>query len=946
MRIPSSVRHALLVCGAFTLLFVWLYATPILEGSFLAESDMYEQFLPVFLSPITTWSAFEFGGMPAFADPQDTAFYPVHFLFARIVGSWTGFVVAAFVMAACFSYAYVYSLTRSRTAAAFSGLAFGLSEAMMERIAHVTTLHAIAWMPLMLLAIDRLRGPRPAPWVVIGAAAIACIILGGHPQVVLYIMYACGLYALSGGLIERANWRYYLRLTAALTLGVALTAIKAIPLAETTALTARQAMDFGAFVSHANTPAQMLSMLFPAIVHEGREAPTYVGLATLVLAMAAAWRPFRQWRTAFWLAMTIVALLIGAGDATPVAQLAYHVPMYDRFRVSARHLILASFGLTVLAGFAVAALRRGDMARRVLYSATGLVMAALAAGAFTLARWPSAFELDAERTLPWTLPIWSGAVWIELAIGLGTALTCGLLARTPRSRAIVASLMVLVGCDLLLALPYGILPTGVDATRIPRDAIRPSVHATLLANELAAQHQRLLAPGGTQLDAVVPAAFARVWQIPIAGGYGPMLLGRHAALAMMGTNGAVDPLLLAADNAALDALAVRYVVMREEELAPSGTIERDGLTWASRPMNLPVGPAECGQRYPRTVTYALPADVDVASVAVVAHLRCSEDVPQGTEVARLRLLAADGATFERPLLAGVDIAETGLTDPGLQRRAKHTTARIFDRAASSFSYVVRADLPSPMRATRMQIDVSTAGWLEISRATLIEPAGTSIPLEMPGLLLEPGRWREVRRFATSRVTDRGADESSPAEQPHIVFENLRARPRAWLASEVVPLAEKDMLRAVHHSRLPDGRPLDVAHTALVYPGAIAATTYPQGPAAVIVKAVGDGAFTVDVTTPGGGFLVLSESFYPGWRARIGERTLPVYPSDVSLQGVVVPAGHQVVEFELVSNTLRAGAAVSGVALLILLCAGGWCGLRARSAERRSAAESEGIHHAT
>ena len=920
MRIPSSARHALLVCGAFTLLFVWLYATPLLEGSFLAESDIYEQFLPVFLSPITTWSSFEFGGVPAFADPQDTAFYPVHFLFARVVGSWNGFIVAAFVMAACFTYAYVYSLTRSRAAAAFAGLAFGLSEAMMERIAHVTTIHAIAWMPLMLLAIDRVRGPRPAPWVVIGAAAIACIILGGHPQVVLYIMYACALYALTGGLVERAGWRYFVRLAAALVLGVALTAIKAIPLAETTALTARQAMDFGAFVSHANSPAQMLSMLFPAVIHEGREAPTYVGLATLVLALAAAWRPFRQWRIAFWLAITIVALLIGAGDATPVAQLAYHVPMYDRFRVSARHLILASFGLTVLAGFGMAALRRGEMSRRVLHSAIGLVLAALAAAAITLARWPAAFELDTERALPWALPIWSGAVWIELAIGVVTAVICGMLARTPRSRAATVALMLLVGCDLLLALPYGILPTGVDATRIPGEAIRPSVHATLLADELAPGHQRLLAPGGTQLDAVVPAAFARVWQIPIAGGYGPMLLARHAALAMMGTNGAVDPLVLADDNAALDALAVRYVVMREEELASSGTMERDGFTWALRPMNLPVGPAECGQRYPRTVTYALPTDVDVASVALVAHLRCSEDVPQGTEVARLRLLGAAGDTFERPLLAGVDIAETGLTDPTLRRRARHTTARIFDASAPSFSYVVRADVPAPLRATRMQIDVATAGWLEVSRATVIDRSGRSVPLEMPALLLDPGRWREVRRFATSRVTDRGADENNPAEQPYIVFENLRALPRAWVTEEVVPLAEKDMLTAVHHSRLPDGRQLDVAHTALVYPGAIPATRYPQGPATAVVTAVRDGAFTVDVTTTSGGFVVLSESFYPGWRARIGDRVLPVYPSDVSLQGVAVPAGHHVVEFELVSKTLRAGATVSGLALLVLLVA--------------------------
>ena len=228
--------------------------------------------------------------MPAFADPQDTAFYPIHFIFARIVGSWTGFAIAAFVLASCFMYAYVYSLTRLRPAAAFAGLIFGLSETMMERFAHMTVLHAIAWLPLMLLAIDRLRGQRPNRWIAIGAFAIGCCILGGHPQVVLYLMYTCGLYALAGGIVERAGWIYYARIAAALALGIGLTAVKTIPLAETSALTARQSLDFAAFVSHANTPLQMLSMLFPAIIHEGREAPTYVGLAALMCALTAAWR--------------------------------------------------------------------------------------------------------------------------------------------------------------------------------------------------------------------------------------------------------------------------------------------------------------------------------------------------------------------------------------------------------------------------------------------------------------------------------------------------------------------------------------------------------------------------------------------------------------------------------------------------------------------------------
>ena len=924
---PVSARHAAIVVAGFTLLFGWLYARPVIEGSFLAESDLYDYYLPVFLSPITIWSSFEFSGMPVFADPQDTAFYPIHFLFARIVGSWTAFVVSAFVMASCFMYAYVYSLTRSRMAAAFAGLTYGLSEAMLERVAHMTILHAIAWLPLMLLAIDRLRGPRPTLWVAIGAFAIGSCILTGHPQIVLYFMYACGLYALAGGIVERAGWAYYARLAAALALGIGLTALKAIPLAEASVLTARQSMSFAAFVSHANTPAQMLSILFPAIIHEGREAPTYVGLAALVFAVTAAWRPFRHWRVAFWLAIAVVALLIGAGDATPVAQLVYHAPLYDRFRVGGRHLILAAFALSALAGFGLAAIQRGDAPRRAVHAALAVVWASLAGGAAALARWPQAFELDNERGLPWSLPIWSGAVWIELAIGVVTAVVCVGIARRPSTRAWTAALIPLLVCDLLLALPYGIQPTGLDSSRIPREAIRPSVHAARLAAGLAPDHQRLLAPAGTNVDAVVPATFARVWQIPIAGGYGQMLLAKHGALGMMDTSGSVDPLVLADDNTALDLLAVKYIVMRERDLAPSPTFERYGVTWSSRSMDLSVGRPECGTRYSRTVSYALPPNVDVASIALVAHLRCSEDVPQGTEVARLHVIGS-GADYQRPLIAGIDIAEAGLSDANLRRRAKHATARIFDPAAPSFNYFVRVDLPTPIPATRMQIDVTgTAGWLEISHLTLIDRSGRNVPLEAPGILLEPGRWRETTRFATSRVTDRTSDEAGRGEEPYVLFENHRALPRAWITRDVMAVSEEDMLQAVHYSHLPDGRRFDAARTALVYPDTLAETTYPEGPSTAVVRKIGDGSFTIDVATVGGGFLVLSESFYPGWKARIGDRILPVYRTNVSLQGVAVPPGEHVVEFELISSTLRAGTAVSTLALVVLLFVA-WRGARA------------------
>ena len=208
-----------LVVGGFLILFTWVLGRPFVSGDYLAESDLYEYYLPIFLSPITTWSSYEFAGLPAFADPGDSAPYPLHFLFARLVGSWTAFAISAFVVAAVGTYAYIYCITRSIGAATFAGIAFGLSEALMERLPHMATLHVFIWLPLIVLSLDRLRATRDLRWVAGGAIAVGCSILAGHPQPTIMIAYVCGLYALVGGLAERAPRRYYISVVVLFGLG-------------------------------------------------------------------------------------------------------------------------------------------------------------------------------------------------------------------------------------------------------------------------------------------------------------------------------------------------------------------------------------------------------------------------------------------------------------------------------------------------------------------------------------------------------------------------------------------------------------------------------------------------------------------------------------------------------------------------------------------------------
>ncbi len=749
-----DLRHAAMVAGGFTLLFCWVFARPLLDGSYLSESDLYDYYLPVFLAPPAIWSGFEFAGMPAFADPENSTFYPLHVLFAA-TGSWTAYIMSAYVLAACFMYAYVYVHTRSVRGALLSGLAYALSEAMLERMAHPTIVHAIAWLPLILLAIDRVRlEHRRWTWAAIGAVAAANALLAGHPQLPVYMAYLCGAYALAGAVADR--WRLpALAAGAGMAVGAAmLAAVILLPLAEISRYMARQSLDFTEFVSYSNSPAEMLSTIFPAITHIGREAPTYVGLGVLMLAPLGLY-PF-QWRAVFWMLVAFAALALGAGASTPLASAVYQLPLYDSFRIVARHLVFAAFAVATLAGFGIAAIEQGRVLRTGVAAAAGAVLLVVLAAAMVIAWRPEQFAFESlNESLG--LPLWNSAVWGQFGIALLMMAACLGVARWPRATLSTAVLLVAVAGDLLHAYPGRTGALGIELETVPRAAVTPSIHTRALKREIDREHQRVFVPGGAQHNDIAPAMLARLWEIPTGGGNSSVAIDSIATLAMLPQLRSGDRAILAEANVALDMLAVKYLIFRAESLS------------------------------------------------------------------------AD----ERSLLAG-------------------------------------------------------------------------------------DRWRAASRVLTSRVSDRIADENAAGEVEYLLYENRRALPRAWLAREVLPVTDGALVDAAFGSRLRDGRTFDPRQTALVDEGQTEAATYPDGERDVRVESIADGRIRIAVTSTHGGFLVLSEAFYPGWQARIGDAPLqPVLRTNLALQGIAVPPGAQRVTFEFSSATRRAGAVASALGLLLV-----------------------------
>jgi uncharacterized membrane protein YfhO len=68
-------------------------------------------------------------------------------------------------------------------------------------------------------------------------------------------------------------------------------------------------------------------------------------------------------------------------------------------------------------------------------------------------------------------------------------------------------------------------------------------------------------------------------------------------------------------------------------------------------------------------------------------------------------------------------------------------------------------------------------------------------------------------------------------------------------------------------------------------------------------------------------LVLSETYYPGWKAWIDDQPTQIYPTDIALRGIVVTAGQHRIRVEFQPVLLHIALAISAATAILLLFLG-------------------------
>ena len=935
-RVVSTARcHAFFVILFFSLLFVTFFSPVVFGDRILAiGGDGLYIHLPNFYSSKVLWDTMTFGGFPMMADPEAATWYPPAALLSLLPGTWNVFMILAYVAASSFMYGYLFKITESRLAALVSGIVFGLSGFMMAQVGNAVIIHSTVWVPLIIWSLEQLRGRLSAFWLAAGSFGVALCLLGGQPQIFFYAAILSVAYAIMRGwAAPTGRWRYYLASLLMLVLGTGLASVQIVPTSELLKQSLRAGYSFKDFVSYSLPPKQALTLIFPTVFggmpesgllpYFGQDNQTeltgYVGLLSLMLAVLGLIATKNKSISLFWLGVALLTFLLVLGDATPLARLVYHLPILSSFRVPSRHFMEFTFAASVLAGLGVAAIVKQQVStillrKIILVAAIALLvcLTLLFLNQNYMAARAAQNGISQLSLLPWA----NRAVLVPLLIFLIAIAVIFYWHRQPASTMRSALLLSVLVLDLG---SFGFFYQWRYFS-LSKNALTPPPFAKHYKDSLGASNQRLMSFRGYRGTAdEMPAGLTRLWGVPNASGYNALILKRTSNLLPMIDQPGLPLPWSEPDDRGLDLMAARFLFLPRSQ---ASTDER-GVSWLNDDMQIWLGQG-CNQLPRKSARVVVPVPTKSTGLAIVSRLACSSQIPDGTEVARVRLTDAGGEVQTRSLVAGRDSSEWAYDCSSVKRSIRHQRTRIFssypatmnDEPCQGHTYATTLPLDGVKEIKSIEFEwVGGASAIIVEKLSLIDEANkTSHPIDPA--LIDSDAWRLVEEAGAARV-----------------YENLRAMPRAWLVNEVVSINPNQALDAIKTGQLPDGRSFDPARTALVEAPIALDSQTADSKALATIAALSNSHMEIRTSSTAASFLVTSDAFYPGWRAIVDGQEAPLYRADYAIRGVMLPPGEHTVSFDYNPRRFYLGA---GVSILSLLALGAlaWTG-RARRSIRSS-----------
>ena len=954
---PVAEVLAILLLAALTVIFYWKI---VFTGRILVDYDLFTYFYPYKAyaaaslreGRLPLWNPYLFMGVPFLANIQTAIFYPFNLLTLYLdPPQAVNLSIATHVfLAGAFMYAFArVSVKLDRLSSLVAAMVFMFSGFFSAQIGHINQLNTSIWIPLLFLLFDLAYRRGSLIFTLLGSAVVGMQILAGHPQEVYLTLFGLGLFVLFSIVREvlfspsftdkeellsnrgptQARATLFSVVWAAacyffiVALGFGLAAVQLVPTYELSGESIRAGVwSYDDATSFSLPPWNLARALLPGFWDNPfSEFVAYIGVVPLVLVGVAYWARRHRTYAIFCLSLMLFALFLALGRFNPLyPDLLKLVPGLNLFRVPARWLYLYTFAASLGAGIGMRCFvqpRRPSQSHKLLRTLVSFVWLAVPfviLGVLWLVR-------------PWVLlPSFKVlAIWASLACAAIAAIAFG-LPRAPNAK-LAAVVATAIAAELFFAgrglgfnklvspQAYSSLRPSIAHLLIDEDEFRILSVAnadyepgdkvaleSILAGQLPAERIYDFIVN-TKYKEVLTPNIPMTYGIATIDGYdgGVLPLGRYVGFKQLllesgGLKKGWDPIQSDAllrhqlagipDTELLGALNVKYIVADKRYDVWLDYIYYDLATtvkitsWA--PANLS----------------SLPS-FEATSLGLITYLDGCEAVPAGVPVAVVSIVNEYGETITFELKTGIDTAEGDYDESEV--KIAHGKARVASSwidNPKAYNYLAVIDFGRGFYPKEIKVEyLLPTGSLYLRGASLIDNRTLASESLMPN--------QQLRLVHSGDVK---------------IYRNLDYLPRAFLVhnfevaetlEETIAVLREDIQRTVVLSGPPE-----IDESSLLAMKTAFLVGNHQDKLQIISYEPERVEMEVELAAPG--FMVLTDAYYPGWRAWVDGVDTEILRADWLFRAIYLPAGKHNIEFKYAPTSFAFGWLVTRVSLALFV----------------------------
>jgi len=907
----------------YTIVSIIYFMPLFLNGYSFVVGDSWAQNYPLMLyyskhflsNGFHLWLPYQFLGLPFLGMLQTGLLYPYNllYIFLPTLFVFNLSVLLHYTLAAFFTFLFIRLLGVNKLPAFVAGLIFGYSGFLMAHKGHIPIINAAVWLPLLLFLYEKIRCSFSLKYSAWAAVVIGIQVFAGHYQISVYTYLILGLFTVFflNKINKEKRTRFALLCLGPVIMGSIIALPQLIATKELADFAWRTGQEYRYFTEYSFPPFMLASLVFPFIFGNWGYAGPYwgawnltemagfVGILPLVLGI---WAAIRLWgkntHIMFLALLAIIAFLLVFGRHNPFYRIMYYIPIYNFFRVPARHWLEFDLAIAVLSAFGLQYLLNGSDLKK---KSTELLLALGILGVCSLAFLvvgkslvSTVFESplltqETHRLLAHAFSFHNPAVFIPLGFLCLYIVWTYLLIRIESHLRL--SKKMLVGAVAVLILVEGFSFGGFNEpynSFIKLSEIRNKLDSPLInfLKTKTSYERTLFVSNYTVPLFNVPSQVHRL------NGYEPLIpQGVHELLDMYPNNVSTNWTGLLQNNLILSTLNVRYVMVLKQDVQKY-KLDEIKTTQMLSSRNISLGRWD---------------------------LINSREAGKGEFI----LVSSDGHTVSM-LRQQLSLRHNTVYVLSLEARS------VEEKATAMLSY----DLYSPNYDSHDQeLDVEARELKQAYRTFYrIINTGNNIPPQVELRVFTFSRKpiavrnievKELDNFAPPYIAGQypGEKEGVPIYQKvfessdWVVYKNESCLPRAFTVSNLG--VASDIRDIKKKFELFEFNPAETALVSHEDMARIGRTNFTKGTAKIenydTDRIVIDAEFR-----DGPGFLVLTDQYFPGWKAFVDGKETTIYKVDGLLRGVVVPEGRHTVEFKYRPEKLFIAGLFSIIALLVTL----------------------------